>query len=169
MKRGIFSAVATALVIFPLGVYAASINSAPNTLEESQSTMKQLAHNHFHHGKRRGKGDGIKKLLQQLDLTPEQSQKIEAIHQQFHTENETLYQEMQANHQQMRSLLASDASSEQLRQQHQKIQDLHQQLGGKRFESMLQVREILTPEQRAQMAELSAEHRGMRGGHNFGN
>ena len=34
---------------------------------------------------------------------------------------------------------------------------------------MLQVREILTPEQRTQMAELMEQHRGRRGNPNFDN
>jgi Spy/CpxP family protein refolding chaperone len=63
----------------------------------------------------------------------------------------------------MRSLLAENANPDELRQQHQQIQTLHQQLGNQRFETMLQVREILTPEQRSQMAELIQQHRGRRG------
>ncbi|VEP13046.1 P pilus assembly/Cpx signaling pathway, periplasmic inhibitor/zinc-resistance associated protein (fragment) [Hyella patelloides LEGE 07179] len=111
-------------------------------------------------------------LLQQLDLTSEQSQQIEAIREQSRTENDTLYQEMQANRSQMRShraspwarsLFTDDASSEQLRQQHQKIPDLSQQLGDRRFEMMLQVREVLTPEQRTQMATLMSQYQGRRG------
>ena len=69
----------------------------------------------------------------------------------------------------MRSLLANDASEEQLRQQHQNIQGLRQQLGNNRFETMLQVREILTPEQRTQMAELIEQKRGRRGYPDFDN
>ena len=69
----------------------------------------------------------------------------------------------------MRSLLASNASEEQLRKQHQNIQGLRQQLGNNRFETMLQVREILTPEQRTQMAELMEQKRGRRGYPDFEN
>jgi len=73
---------------------------------------------------------------------------------------------MQAEKQEMRSLLQSDASTAVLTEQHQKLQALRQQKGDNRFETMLQVREILTPEQRAKMAELisqKAERRGQRG------
>jgi len=63
----------------------------------------------------------------------------------------------------MRSLMASDASSEQLREQHQKIRDLHQQMGDQRFETMLQIREVLTPEQRQQMQQLMEQNRPERG------
>lgn len=168
MKRSIFAAVATALVILPLGVNAAQTNLEPNSIQEP-SLITQLAQNQMKQGKRMGRGDRMEKFLQQLELTPEQSQQIETIQEQSRTENETLWQEMQTNHEQMQSLLSSDASPEQLRQQHQQVQALRQQLGDNRFETMLEVREILTPEQRTQMAELMEQHRGQRGGYNFNN
>ena len=163
MNRYMISAIATALLISPFAVNAVSLNSETNNLAESRSPVTQLAHG------RRGRYGGMKKLLEQVDLTPEQSQKIDAIHEQFHSDNETLFEEMRTNHQEMRSLFASDASPEELRNQHQKIQDLRQQLGTNRFETMLQVREILTPEQRSQLAELMEQHRGKRGNPNFSN
>ena len=164
MNRYMISAIAAALFLSPLAVNAVSLNTETNKIKNPRSPVTQLAH-----GKRRGGYDGGKKLLEQLDLTPEQSQKIDGIHEQFNSDNETLFQEMRTNYQEMRSLLASDASPEQLRQQHQKIQDLRQQLGTNRFEKMLQVREILTPEQRTKMAELMEQHRGRRGNPNFNN
>ena len=172
MNRYLISMIAAALFISPSAVNAVSLNSENNKISESRpalqiserSSATQLAH-----GKRRGSYDGSKKLLEQLDLTPEQSQKIDEIHEQFHAENKTLFEEMRTNHQEMQSLLASDASPEQLRRQHQKIQDLRQQLSTNRFENMLQVREILTPQQRTQMAELREKHRGRRGNPDFNN
>ena len=169
MNRLMISTIAAALLISPLAVNAVSLNSETNNFAELQSPVTQLAHNNFYQGKRRGGYGGMKKVLEQLNLTPEQSQQIEAIHERFHSDNETLFQQMRTNHQQLRSLLASDASEEQLRQQHQNIQGLRQQLGNNRFETMLQVREILTPEQRTQMAELMEQKRGRRGYPDFDN
>ncbi|ELS00838.1 P pilus assembly/Cpx signaling pathway, periplasmic inhibitor/zinc-resistance associated protein [Xenococcus sp. PCC 7305] len=164
MNKYMFPAIATALLISPLAVNALPSNPGTNNSTESRLPITQLAHRN-----QKGGHGNMKKLLEQLDLTPEQSQKIDAIHEEFHSENETLFQEMRSNHQELRSLLASDASQEQLRQQHQKIQNLRQQLGTNRFETMLQVRELLTPEQRTQMSELMAQYRGRRGHHNFQN
>jgi Spy/CpxP family protein refolding chaperone len=163
------SAIATALFLSPLAVNAASLNSETNNFAQLRSPVTQLAQNNFRQAKRRGRYGGMKKVIEQLNLTPEQSQQIDAIHEQFRSDNETLYQEMRTNHQEMRSLLASDASEEQLRQQHQKNQSLRQQLGNNRFETMLQVRKILTPEQRTQMAELMEQKRVRRGSPNFEN
>jgi len=46
-----------------------------------------------------------------------------------------------------------------LRQQHQEVQGLRNQLDNQRFETMLETRQVLTPEQRTKMAELM-EKRG---------
>jgi len=108
-----------------------------------------------------------RELFEQLELTPEQSEQIEAIEQESRTQAEALHEEMEQNREKMRSLLtANDTTPEQLRQQHQQNQALRQQLDDQRFETMLQVREILTPEQRTQAAELIEQHRpGKRGDH----
>ena len=166
MKKQIFAAMATALVILPLGVKAAQNDFQNNSDRILSVTSNQIAQNHFSGDKRRGKGERMEKLLQQLDLTSEQSQKIQAIREESQTEKEALYQEMKTNHEQMRSLFSSNADSEQLRQQHQKNQDLYQQIGNNRFEMMLQVREVLTLEQRNQISELMTQHRGRRGHRN---
>lgn len=160
MNKYMFSAIATALLISPFAVNAVSLNSETNNPTEMRSHVTQIAH-----GQKRGQHNRMKKLLAKLDLTSEQSEKIEAIHEQAHSDNEALYQEMRTNREAMRSLFNSDASAAELRQQHQEIQALRQQLGSNRFETMLEVREILTPEQRTKMAELIEKHHGKRGHH----
>ncbi|GAB4547103.1 MAG: hypothetical protein Tsb0014_41700 [Pleurocapsa sp.] len=155
MNKYIFSAAVAALLIVPFEINAVPLKDGMNA-----EPAWQMAQNRFPGEKRMGKGRGIERLLDQLDLTSEQSEEIAAIQEDFRSQNESLYEEMQANRQEMRSLFTNDASVEQLRQQHQTMQTLHQQLGNNRFETMLQVREILTPEQRDQMAELMEQHQG---------
>ena len=120
----------------------------------------------------RNKGDmgrGIERLTQELDLTPEQSEQIEAITTQSKTDSQALFEQMQTSRQEMQSLLVSDASPEQLREQHQSVQNLQEQLSNDRFETMLEIREVLTPEQRTQMAELMQQRRGSRFSHRSDN
>ncbi len=157
MKWRTFSVVTAALLILPLGTYAAQINQEANKIPESTTNIVNLAQYQVKHGRKHLRGEGFKQLLEQLDLTPEQSQQMEAIKEKSRTEKETLRQQMQTNHQEMRSLFTSDSTPEQLREQHEQLQALHQQLANNRFETMLQIREILTPEQRTQMAELMAQ------------
>lgn len=162
MNKYILSAVATSLLIVPFGVNTASLNAQINNLQVERSPAIQLAQNNFPGGKKMGRGFGMQKFLDQLDLTAEQSEKIAAIQDDSRNDNQSLYQEMKANHQEMRSLFNNDASPEQLRQQHQEIQSLRQQLGNNRFETMLQIREVLTPEQRDRLAELIEQHQEQR-------
>ncbi|MGV2830689.1 Spy/CpxP family protein refolding chaperone [Myxosarcina sp. GI1(2024)] len=158
------STVAAISLILPLNVYAAQLNS--NTNNTTPTTNKLIAHDPdeqaFEFG-RKGRGYRMQRLWEQLDLTPEQSTQIETIRQQSQADTEPLRQELYQARAQMRSLLAENADPDELRQQHQQIHTLHQQLGDRRFETMLEVREILTPEQRSQMSELIQQHRGRRG------
>lgn len=163
MNKRIFSAIAASFVLLPLGVQAAQ-NNLTNNIQETQSDTIQLAQNQMRQNKRMGRGNRMEQLLQQLDLSSEQSQQIEAIQEQFRSENEALWQEIQANKQQMGNLLSSDASNEELRQQYQQLQSLRQQLSDNRFENMLQVRDVLTPEQRNELAQIMEQRRGRRGG-----
>lgn len=162
------STIAAISLILPLDVDAAQLHPNTNNScgQSTLTTSKLIAQNPDHRPSefaRKGRGYRMERLWQQLDLTPEQSEQIETIQQQSQADTEPLRQEFQQAHAQMRSLLAGNANSDELRQQHQQIQTLHQQLGNQRFETMLQVREILTPEQRSSWAELSQKHHGRRG------
>ena len=147
MNWRIFSAV-TALLFIPLGAYAAVPDETSNMQNPINMEIAQMS------GDKRGRGRGMERLFQELELSDEQSEQIEAIRSESETENEALRQQMQTERQQMRSLLAEETSTEQLQQQHQQLQDLEQQLGDRRFTTMLEIREVLTPEQRAELAEL---------------
>ncbi|MCC0178970.1 Spy/CpxP family protein refolding chaperone [Waterburya agarophytonicola K14] len=151
-----------ALAILPLGIHAAQVNSEVNDIHETNN-MRHFAQR-IKHGKRGDRGQVMNKLLQQLDLTEEQSQSIETIRSRSQTTAEDLHEQMKAEHQEIKSLLTSDADTEQIRQQFQETQALHQQLGNNRFETMLEIREVLTSEQRAKIAELMEQHQGRKGG-----
>ena len=154
-----FSAALGVLLIFQT---CQRINDKPTTMAQVPPPPPP----HTKHDKK-PKGEKVERLLQQLDLTIEQRQKIEAIQEESNTKTEALealHQEMHSQYQKMESLLASNASTEQLRQQHQQLEKLHQQLDNNRFETMLRIREVLTSEQRAKIAELMEQNRDRRFG-----
>lgn len=95
-----------------------------------------------------------------LNLTPQQQEQIQAIRDRAATSSERQRQELQASREQMRSLQQSNASPEQLRQQRQRIQELSRALSDQRFDTMLEMREVLTPEQRSQLQERMGERPG---------
>ncbi len=113
-------------------------------------------------------GDRAEKLIEQLDLSEEQAEQIRTIREEARAENEDLRTQVQQAREQMRSLLDSDASNAELEQQHERMQALHQQMGDRRFQTMLQIREVLTPEQQQQLAELMEQRREQFGGRRGG-
>ena len=102
--------------------------------------------------------------LEELDLTPEQRDAIRAIRREARPTKQDLRQQLQQERETMRSLLSdSNTSRDQLRSQHQTLMAARQQMANQRFEMMLDIREELTPEQRAKLAELKVQRRGRHG------
>ncbi|RMD70652.1 MAG: hypothetical protein D6822_03850 [Cyanobacteria bacterium J149] len=63
-------------------------------------------------------------------------------------------------------MMRNNQSESQLRSQHQKIVTLDQQIHNLRFESMLEMRAVLTPEQRQEWANMMADRKMSRQGQN---
>ena len=103
--------------------------------------------------------------LQSLDLNDDQWGRIRAIYQQSTEDTRRLRQQLQVEREQMYSLLTSDVDADQILPIHQRIQSLRQDLEDRRFEALLEVREVLTLEQRIQVAEALQQYRGRRGDH----
>jgi Spy/CpxP family protein refolding chaperone len=55
--------------------------------------------------------------------------------------------------------MAGNASADEIRAKHRQVQELRQQMEEVSFESMLAMREVLTPEQRSQFARLIEQRR----------
>ncbi|WP_017306635.1 Spy/CpxP family protein refolding chaperone [Spirulina subsalsa] len=112
-----------------------------------------------HWGERKGEG-GHERLMETLNLDENQRQQMQAIHERTRAQMSQNWEALQAAHQRMRELMASSSASEQeLRAQHNELQRLQQEMGNLRFQSMLEMRNILTPEQRSQMNQMHQQRR----------
>ena len=100
------------------------------------------------------------KFMEELNLTANQKQRLEAIRNQNKDKMKERMQALRQAKQEFQTLMAGTASTDQIRQKHRQVEALHQELGEMRFESMLASREILTPEQRRKFAELMQQRRG---------
>lgn len=169
MKRLTISTLAALSLAIPVSAYAlisqAQIDSAFS--ETNTTIMSQRPSEASPRQGRKVRGQRWERMIQQLDLTPEQREQIKDIQEESRSEYQSLKEEVRENRQQMQSLLASDASNNELRRQHRQMQRLHQKMGDRRFETMLEMREILTSEQRAKMAQLIKERSDYRGFHRF--
>ncbi len=146
--RSLSATVAAAALILPV-----SINSAPVNPQVKVQETPVFAHGYGRHNRGRD-GDSGDRWLQELNLTLEQSERIKAIKEQSWENMSSLKEQMGAAREEMRSLMAGTGTPQQLRQQHQQIQGLRNQLSNQRFETILAIREVLTPQQRNKMAEL---------------
>ncbi len=92
--------------------------------------------------------------LRQIDLTPEQLRQIQSIYRRYQGQLSSSRREVLQARRTLGDMLTQNASQDEIRQQYQRFQDLEREVNDLRFEVLLEVREILNPEQRQQMAEL---------------
>jgi periplasmic protein CpxP/Spy len=112
----------------------------------------------------RGKGGWGDKWQEQLNLSADQKAQIKQIRDQEKSASQSLRQQMRTAFEKQQSLMTGNASDDQLRQQHREAQALRQQAEDRRFDTMLKIRQVLTPEQRTKAAQLMKDHHGRRHG-----
>ena len=107
---------------------------------------------------RRGMG-----WLRDLDLKPDQMRKIQAIRRQSREQIDRQRREIQQAQQDLRSLLASDASADQIREKYRQVQRGRDQLADAQFDSLLEMRQVLNPAQRRKFADRMQPRRDVNG------
>lgn len=108
---------------------------------------------------RRERGEGKGRFLEKLNLTSDQKQELSAIRQKYRAQIEPIQSNMQMLQRELFAMMAGDESTDVIRAKYQKASQLRQELGNIRFQSMLEMREVLTPEQRTQLAQMMAQRR----------
>lgn len=97
-------------------------------------------------------------LIQELNLTSDQVQRMQAVRQQYKDQIAQTSQRLRQAQQELQTLMASTATANQVRDKHRQVVALQQQLGELRFESTLALRELLTPQQRIKYVEHMQKH-----------
>jgi Spy/CpxP family protein refolding chaperone len=105
-------------------------------------------------GRRWRDGSGRGRIIEQLNLTTEQKQKMVDIRQKYQGQLKPLKEQISSAREELSQMMSGTATADEIRAKHQEILKLRQQLGDIRFESLLEMREVLTPEQRTQFAQL---------------
>lgn len=109
------------------------------------------------------RGQGGDRLMEALDLSADQRRQLEAIRAQYQPQLSQQREALQAEMKQLQQMMSGTASESELRAQHSQVVQLSQDMSELRFESMLASRNVLTPEQRAQFAQLLEERRAQFG------
>ena len=102
-------------------------------------------------------------LIEQLDLSDEQRTQIQAIQAKYADDLAPNNQNLGTAYQELRDMMIEDTPDEAIRSKHDDIRTMRQQSADLRFESMLEVRQILTTEQRQELADLMEQRRGRNG------
>ncbi|MBD1838093.1 Spy/CpxP family protein refolding chaperone [Coleofasciculus sp. FACHB-501] len=139
-----------------LAVLILSVGSAVALADPNPQSSQTIAQNSPGARPQRGNKDG---LLQQLNLTQQQMQQMQAIRQKYRTQIAPRQQALRQARQELATLMNSTASASQIRSKNQQVEELQQQLQKLRFESMLEMREVMTPEQRAKFVQLMQQRR----------
>lgn len=92
--------------------------------------------------------------LRSLNLTPEQIQQIQEIRKRYQDRLTAERQAVRQAQQALKQLMASNASTEQMREKFEQLQSLKQKLGDTRMESMLAIRAVLNADQRQRLNEV---------------
>ena len=117
---------------------------APNSLlpqASAQNTEEQRRPNRY------------QAKFQELNLTPEQTEQIQTIENQYEDQLAQRKQAVRQGKQELVDLMAGTASESQVREKYRQVEALKQQVADIRFDIMLAMREVLTPEKRRQFAE----------------
>lgn len=93
-------------------------------------------------------------LLNQLNLTSEQREKIKRIHHQYKQQIRKKRNSLNVLQRQLSDLMVSTEPAELVRAKNRQLVSLKEEIGVLRFESMLATREILTPSQRQKFKEI---------------
>ncbi|MEB3311882.1 MAG: Spy/CpxP family protein refolding chaperone [Snowella sp.] len=105
------------------------------------------------------KDGGPDQLMKQLNLTSQQQQQLTAIRQKYQGQMEQLREQLRKNQAELRTMMDGTTPANTITAKHDQIIGLRQQLDKLRFQSMLESREVLNPDQRKQFAQIMNQRR----------
>lgn len=107
-------------------------------------------------------------MFQQLNLTNQQKQQISTIRQKYQKPIRELREQQRVAQNQLEQLMVGTGSESAIRDKNQEVFSLMQKIGNLRLNSMLEMRKVLTLEQRSQLSQLIKTRPEQRGRRQFG-
>jgi Spy/CpxP family protein refolding chaperone len=98
-------------------------------------------------------------MFDQLNLSADQKQKMQAVRDRYKDQISQRMQAVRQARQELATMMTGTANASEMREKHRQIIGLRQQLEEVQFESTLAMREVLTPEQRSQLAQMMQQRR----------
>lgn len=118
----------------------------------------------FGGGKGGGKKGGFGKILKQLDLTEEQEAKLKTLRKAKKEDRGKNKGEMKELHEKMKAAFINGKNDSEVQALHTQIKAMKMEKMDKRFQHMMDIRSVLTPDQRKKFFELQHSMRGHKKG-----
>ncbi|MEP6490032.1 Spy/CpxP family protein refolding chaperone [Microcoleus vaginatus GB2-A3] len=140
---------ALAVLMLTLGSTAAAI-AVPNPIEPETIAQNQRPN------RPAGREGG---MFEKLNLSAEQKQQMQAVRDRYKDQLSQRMQAVRQARQELDTMMSGTANASEIREKHRQIMGLRQQFEEVQFENTLALREVLTPEQRSQFAQLMQQRR----------
>ena len=148
MSQFLISAV-LGLLVTPLTISSVLANPNYNNVSEKNNPIIQV--------QRPGRNQN--RIFEQLNLTDEQTEKIIAIRQENQQEMRQSLQNLRNAQAELNTMITGRGTDNQLRKKHGEVLQLRQELADLQFNTLLKIREVLTPEQLQQWSKLMQQRR----------
>lgn len=103
------------------------------------------------------KKEGRDQFLEQLNLSEDQKRQLKDIQQKYKQQMSQYRDSLKSARKELQDMMVGNSSKEAIRAKHNEVAKLRQTIADMSFESMLEMREVMTPEQRQQFARLMEE------------
>jgi protein CpxP len=133
-------------IAFAVPINASSASLEPNLIAQSNRRLTR-------------KGEGSEALMKQLNLSSQQQQQLTAIRQKYQGQMKQLREQLRQNQQELKTMMDGTTPANTIMAKHDQVMELRQQLDKLRFQSMLESRDVLNPDQRKQFAQLMDQRR----------
>ncbi|HEY9297369.1 MAG TPA: Spy/CpxP family protein refolding chaperone [Phormidium sp.] len=140
---------AVAFLMLTLCSTAAAI-AVPNPLEPETIAQNQRPN------RPAGREGG---MFEKLNLSADQKQKMQAVRDRYKDQLSQRMQAVRQARQELDTMMSGTVNASEIREKHRQIMGLRQQFEEVQFENTLALRELLTPEQRSQLAQLMQQRR----------
>lgn len=98
-------------------------------------------------------------VFEQLNLTDTQKQQISSIRQKYRPNMDQTSERLRTSQQELQQLMASNAPRDRILSKYQQVSNLRQDMERMRFQSMLDIRDVLTTAQRQQLDQMMDKRR----------
>jgi len=104
----------------------------------------------------KGHGKAKEAMMKELKLTPEQKTQMDNIHKTTDEKFEALFTRMKATKEKMKNAIKADVEAD-IRAAHDEMQTIKAEMGKLKFDTLMEKRKILNPDQRKKLAGMKMD------------